>query len=213
MCILGLATWKACSEFKKFFIDAIHRADHGVAFIPYHLVFFDYDLMEGSDNEDDPKNEPWRIELACGAKHNIIVSVLNWIVEKPFTAAYEKACGKEDVLSFSSIQSKERKAKEAAADKELVCCAGCSAQKPRKEFNTCSQCNTPPYCNASCQRAHWKLHKRECKRMKEERKSRRKQYKAVVEKAEEKKAEDLVDELMDDTISRTFPNLSQQPDP
>ena len=81
------------------------------------------------------------------------------------------------------------------AFEEEVVCAACAAVKPKREFKTCSQCHTPSYCNTSCQRRHWKVHKRECDRLKEARKARRKEERQVRAKEEEEKAGDLMDKL------------------
>jgi hypothetical protein len=39
------------------------------------------------------------------------------------------------------------------------CCSWCGNQFPKGK---CSQCSSVVYCNAECQRFHWKRHRREC---------------------------------------------------
>ncbi len=38
-------------------------------------------------------------------------------------------------------------------------CLSCNSSAPRFQ---CSRCNAAAYCNAECQRAHWKTHKPDC---------------------------------------------------
>eukprot|EP00638_Chattonella_subsalsa_P009608 CAMPEP_0117751984 /NCGR_PEP_ID=MMETSP0947-20121206/11321_1 /TAXON_ID=44440 /ORGANISM="Chattonella subsalsa, Strain CCMP2191" /LENGTH=328 /DNA_ID=CAMNT_0005570511 /DNA_START=95 /DNA_END=1078 /DNA_ORIENTATION=+ len=57
--ISGVCTWKGCNELKSFVVKAIHDAVNGFVAVPYHIVFLDFDLMDGSGNDDDPKEEYW----------------------------------------------------------------------------------------------------------------------------------------------------------
>ena len=41
------------------------------------------------------------------------------------------------------------------------CCIFCS--KPSQSLLQCSGCGTVQYCDKTCQRSHWKNHKRDCK--------------------------------------------------
>lgn len=44
------------------------------------------------------------------------------------------------------------------------CCAACTKlEDPVQLFLACSRCNIAFYCNKSCQRSHWKIHKPVCK--------------------------------------------------
>eukprot|EP00741_Cyanophora_paradoxa_P011720 tig00020563_g11324.t1 len=42
-----------------------------------------------------------------------------------------------------------------------VCCAACSAEGT--SLKECGRCRAVSYCNAECQRAHWRQHKAACK--------------------------------------------------
>jgi len=44
-------------------------------------------------------------------------------------------------------------------------CDACHTNPYPKKLRTCGNCKTTAYCNADCQRAHWKEHKSECKRI------------------------------------------------
>ena len=53
----------------------------------------------------------------------------------------------------------------------LICCSSCSKpQSSERKFPQCKRCHTVQYCNADCQRVHWKTggHKQECKRLQQE---------------------------------------------
>eukprot|EP00033_Pygsuia_biforma_P002636 GCRY01002916.1.p1 GENE.GCRY01002916.1~~GCRY01002916.1.p1 ORF type:complete len:245 (-),score=82.11 GCRY01002916.1:225-959(-) len=43
-------------------------------------------------------------------------------------------------------------------------CAACGKRKPEKELLVCSRCKAAHYCDANCQRQHWKTHKTTCKK-------------------------------------------------
>ena len=45
-------------------------------------------------------------------------------------------------------------------------CSHCHVNPYPEKLLRCGFCKTTQYCNASCQRAHWKAHKGECKRVK-----------------------------------------------
>ena len=41
-------------------------------------------------------------------------------------------------------------------------CAACG--KAGDNLKTCTSCKQVKYCNVSCQRAHWRKHKKECRK-------------------------------------------------
>jgi len=47
--------------------------------------------------------------------------------------------------------------------KEMAKCSYCGKVSD-KALNKCSRCRVAEYCNATCQKAHWKDHKTECKK-------------------------------------------------
>ena len=42
-------------------------------------------------------------------------------------------------------------------------CRGCG--KPTEQLKLCSRCQMAAYCSPECQRAHWPIHKRECRKL------------------------------------------------
>ncbi|CAB9517763.1 expressed unknown protein [Seminavis robusta] len=196
--IASITTWKACSELKRFVVHAIHVATCGVAAIPYNLIFFDFDMMDGSNNDDDPRKEPWSLEYCSPDKHAIIHRLLDWIVEKPLKAAFLRINGHCNEKIFSTILEKESEMAELKAAKDTVQCVVCGKSGTREKLSTCSVCCCPMYCSRSCQRSHWKQgHKKECANLKREKKMEDKAMRVTERKLEERRAYDLVDDLMD----------------
>ena len=50
-------------------------------------------------------------------------------------------------------------------DKEHKCVARCyKCRKDGVKLMKCGACNVATYCDAACQKAHWAVHKAECKK-------------------------------------------------
>eukprot|EP00741_Cyanophora_paradoxa_P011725 tig00020563_g11329.t1 len=66
------------------------------------------------------------------------------------------------ILARQAIELMERAPRAFRRDREeSVSCAACGAEGP--SLKECGRCHAVSYCNADCQRAHWKQHKKACK--------------------------------------------------
>eukprot|EP00741_Cyanophora_paradoxa_P011721 tig00020563_g11325.t1 len=64
-------------------------------------------------------------------------------------------------VATQTIELMQRARKRAPRDcKESVSCAACGEEGASAK---CGRCHSVSYCNADCQRAHWKQHKKACK--------------------------------------------------
>jgi len=43
-----------------------------------------------------------------------------------------------------------------------VTCAGCGKSQKKRKYKLCGGCMDVCYCSTSCQRGHWKCHKKKC---------------------------------------------------
>jgi hypothetical protein len=155
----GISTWKGCREFKKFVIEAVHSEVCGFAVVPYRLVFLNFNCLidHGSDQEDDNTKESLFVQVA--------MMILDWIVEKPLRAAFDKHAG-ENPKSTSVLQKLESRArKEQELTKESKC-AECQQTGHRGEGIGPFVATAVWYAitgSRSCQkRGHWQVHKKEC---------------------------------------------------
>lgn len=186
--IHSLYTWKACQEIKNFVTRAAHEAIDGMVFIPYEILFLDYDLMDGNDEMVKQfAGNPG--VLGCLGKHlqDTIVPIFDWIVKNPLIAAAKKYRNKSVqscTNSFQQIKTAERRLIE-------VQCGGCQKSGVKANMNSCGGCKNQFYCSKNCQSTHWKEHKRFCSSLKQERTIRRTEEKP----AEEEKAKKLQAEL------------------
>jgi len=216
----GITSWHMCNELRLFAMEAIHLAKYGVTMIPYHLMFYDFDLMDGTTAEEDTGNEPWQIELFAPEKHAIIHKILDWIAEKPLLAAFYKEANdphnpdtkRQSSFSstpiFSSVQEQERN--QTTKDDPFVLCSCCNKEGQADDMPLCARCRSVYYCSRACQRRHWKQgHKKECERLEHERKTRKKAQKDLERRQEEAKAGDLAlagDKIWNDETA-TFTSL------
>ena len=53
-------------------------------------------------------------------------------------------------------------AKEAKSQPSTGLCGKCQEQKPKQELKRCGQCRAEWYCDAKCQAADWREHKKRC---------------------------------------------------
>ena len=169
--------------------------------LSYHIVFLDFDLMDGSHDEDDPKEEFSMLGYFELSKYPIAVALLNWIVEKPLLAAYAKQNSEENDANltssregnaFTSIQKIDRRKRIEEQRNANVLCSNCGKEGVQFRMPVCSQCNTVPYCSRECQRLHWKaIHKHECEELARLRKAKLTLEKKREKKEEEEKARDI----------------------
>lgn len=43
-------------------------------------------------------------------------------------------------------------------------CFNCGQSESEPALKTCAKCSTALYCSRGCQKAHWKIHKKECRK-------------------------------------------------
>jgi len=90
------------------------------------------------------------------ADQNIDLMTLNKEGVSPYDIATKK--GHSDCAKFLQLRTILKKYRGC---KRI--CANCGVKKDsQKDLKTCGSCRFPSYCNRSCQRMHWKIHKHEC---------------------------------------------------
>lgn len=105
---------------------------------------------------------------AAADKYNLCCLFLDWIVQCPFVAAYEKKrCRLNRVedgsVAFTSIQKQERSIRLSRLNDEAVFCGnGCGKSGPKQCQPVCGHCRSINYCSAACQKRHWKIPKKDC---------------------------------------------------
>ena len=71
--------------------------------------------------------------------------------------AHEIGYEEDDAICF---QDRKRKKKDAAISNKVMC-SSCGESNEEKLMQ-CSQCKTTYYCNRTCQKSHWKEHRKVC---------------------------------------------------
>jgi hypothetical protein len=105
----GVCTWEYCSDLKAFVLSAIHDRVGGFSVIPYHLIFYHFDLLDPSDvEESDGDSEKPMLEIATDDKLAITIALLDWIVLNPLKAAFDRHTAKQPQATSFAFKTGDR---------------------------------------------------------------------------------------------------------